>query len=252
MSTMDMPRIKFASSEKLPMGWWPASTGLVAEYGDFRRRGLASPAARHLGRIARDATTADLNRQTVIEAMQCLKSFTSSSRLSVPIVYGMAYSQLAAAEKNNLRILAYQKGLRSLHRGNRSRVVEILINPSYDPIESSGGERIHEVSCSAPGIGIRITRWNKIWLHVLGQRDRLVSGPDAIILQRAIDYLDGVLPVEVIKSLGEPLYYVPPEWEAQFFGDEFALDWPIFPYAQYDAMRKGKYNLDAYVRPRRK
>ncbi|HKX23738.1 MAG TPA: peptide deformylase [Candidatus Saccharimonadales bacterium] len=242
-----LPDAEFIGS-RLQRGWQRPTRELVTKYGLYLREGLAAPSAQHLYRPASVLTPADLGRRSTREGISMLEAFTRKGSGSPIAAMGMAYPQLARGSHRNLRALAAQAGAVDAKAENRVESIVTLHNPRYEPITSAGQVLQMEACFSAPGIGVRIMRWREIMLFLPGQPPQRVTGTDAWVLQHEIDHLDGILCTTIAHRQGRLMYYVPPEWATSFFRGGFADDWPVFPAAQYTAMRRGSFDLATFAR----
>lgn len=243
---MNLPQVEFLGGA-LPNGWRRPTRGLVEKHLTDLREGLAPPSAPHLYRPSVRATPADLQAGPIAQGIQMLERYTRPGSGSPLSAVGMAYPQLARASTRSIRALAAQSGMRDLADQSRGQNVITLVNPTYRPVPSAGRIMRDEACFSAPGLGVHVERWKEIMLLIPGKRPRRVNGNDAWILQHEIDHLDGKVCVAVAHEQGRPIYFVPPEWSSTFYR-HFSADWPIFQWAQYEAMKSGAFDLADYAR----
>jgi peptide deformylase len=190
----------------------------------------------------------DLKNERTHRGIQLLGEYTRRSSKSSLTAVGMAYPQLARASDRNIRALAVQMGMTDARKESRTDNVHTLINPTYQPLKSSGRVVRLEICFSTPGIGLQILRWQQIMLHIPGKRSRMLDDNDSWYVQHEGDHLDGTLNTDVARQQRRPLYYVPPEWKDPFFRGGFTPAWPTFPFSQYDAMKTGEFDLADYFR----
>jgi peptide deformylase len=222
----------------------------VEKFREHLREGLAPPSAPHLYLPSAKATDADLKSRAVRKGTSMLEAYTRPGSGSPLSAVGMAYPQLAQASIRSLRILAAQSGMAAeLRDEDRGQNVITLINPSYRPLRDRGEQLRREACFSGPGFAVEVLRWKEIMLIMPGQQPRRVTGTDAWILQHEIDHLDGTICAAVARRQRRRLYFVPPEWSSAFYkASTIPTEWPVFPWEQYEAMKRGAFDLASYAR----
>lgn len=246
---MALPSVEYIG-DALPRGWRRPTRGLVDKHLSHQREGLAPPSARHLYVPSAQATDADLKSRSIRQGIDMLERYTRPGSGSPLSAVGMAYPQLAQASSRSVRILAAQSGMAATLRDeDRGQNVLTLINPSYRPIRERGKQLRREACFSGPGFAVEVMRWNEIMLLIPGKPPQRVAGTDAWILQHEIDHLDGKICADVARQQRRRLYYVPPEWSKAFYGaSTIPTAWPVFPWEQYEAMKRGEFDLARYAR----